>query len=246
MRYNGTNYPNDKEPVFFTTSVLKYIESKVTADELLMLDWLIFRQRQFGCKEFFYTKEKLYAEIKKSRHIVDKLLKKFIDLGVLYTSSGVKDKATTTFFTFKFGEMLKHLSKFIEPDTQTFKGYEEMLTACAKKQAEVLSKDKEQPITQASEDMTDWQCVLKTMQNVLGDLTGSQISNKIDFNEQSLLTELAKRYDIQDVANACVMYANDNCGVLPNNPIVSFLKRDKQGKFYVFEKCLSEYNHTYK
>lgn len=243
MRYNGTNYPDDNEPVFFTTSVLKYIDSKVTADELFILDWLIFRQRQFGYKEFFYTKERLSKEFKKSKHIVNGLLKIFIDLGVLYTSSGAKDKATTTFFTFKFGEMLKHLSKFIEPDTQTYKGYKEMLTACAKKQAEVLAQAQEQP---TNNDTPDWQMAHKAICNILDSKTNTSISRNIEPTEQSLLTELAKRYDIQNIANASVMFVNNNCGVLPNNPIVSFLKRDKQGKFYVFEKCLSDYERMYK
>lgn len=242
---NGINY--DEPKPFTAINVDACNDCLITSDYLTLLEWVIKKTAIFGYKEFYYTKENIIKEIGYKRRRLDAMIDYFEDMGVLYVTTGKQGMNKVTFFTIFFDKLLESLPKLFRYDTFGYRAYHGNIRYHLKKQAEVLSKDKEQPITQASEDMTDWQRLYAKLSEVYTETSGSEFPQKLNSSTQSAFIKLMQSYDVKTLQGVFFEFALDVSykRIHPKQPLMYLLTHNEKSGFKVVNDYIDRIKRDY-
>ena len=115
-----------------TISINKFSMYRLSPDEVVLFEFLIFKQNHFDPYGFFYhSQRKIISKLKIKRSRLEKIIKTFEDIGFLKTEVRQEGKTNSlvTYFKIDFDTLGKDevLSQIIDEKSQLFNDFKKWL-----------------------------------------------------------------------------------------------------------------------
>lgn len=243
---------------------------KISNDERALFDFLIVKQEDFGlAKPFTHSIQQIFEATHISKHMQNKIIKSFSDLGILIVSKEyVKGNPFRSFYV-DFGKLAlpNVLNVIIKPETLTFDCYSEWIAELAKEQAK-----KVKPLSKAKQRQMDLEAAkAKENSKRIYDALCQRWKQRIEmFNDGELsgrkpkrgksYTALPKNRHIMDMLSKLFLFYNSETTIVnaftayadsvleekinPDNMLAYFLTNEN-GDYTVVNSYLNTFIATY-
>lgn len=96
-------------------------------DEVIFFDWLVIKQSiVFQFKPFYYQSERIEKETRIKRRCLERIIKRFTAMGILFTDIRAKPNGVgcARYFNLSFTQILNRLPEIIDCESDAMKEFE--------------------------------------------------------------------------------------------------------------------------